>query len=91
MKKNLEKYKNKDDHSFFSPSSITLFSTCPGYERKEVEGGETEEEEDAFSPSAIGTRIHGALEKWTRATYSQNLSIGSMKFARANSKHSMQR
>lgn len=66
MKKELTKYKNKDGHSFFSPSSIALFSTCPGYEREEAEKGEgeeMEEEEDAFSPSAIGTRIHEALEK----------------------------
>lgn len=94
MKKNLEKYKNKDGHSFFSPSSIALFSTCPGYEREEVEkteGEDMEEEEDAFSPSAIGTRIHEALEKWTPVISSPNRSTGSTKFARASLKHSMQR
>lgn len=46
-------------HSKYSPSKIALLATCPGYVSRPLT---PEEEEDDFSPSAVGTRVHGALE-----------------------------
>lgn len=46
-------------HSKHSPSKLALTATCPGYISRPMT---KEEEEDDFSPSAIGTRVHAALE-----------------------------
>lgn len=48
-----------DTHSKYSPSSIAMLATCPGYIPRPMT---QDEEEDEFSPSAVGTRVHGALE-----------------------------
>lgn len=48
-------------HSKYSPSGLAMFATCPGYVAAQDQQNE-EEVEDEFSPSAIGTRIHAALE-----------------------------
>lgn len=47
-------------HSKYSPSGLAMFATCPGYVAAKEQ--QDEEVEDEFSPSAIGTRIHAALE-----------------------------
>lgn len=47
-------------HSKYSPSGLAMFATCPGYVAAQEQ--QDEEVEDEFSPSAIGTRIHAALE-----------------------------
>lgn len=47
-------------HSKYSPSGLAMFATCPGYVAAQER--QDEEVEDEFSPSAIGTRIHAALE-----------------------------
>ena len=36
-----------------------MLATCPGYISRPMT---QDEEEDEFSPSAVGTRVHGALE-----------------------------
>lgn len=46
-------------HTKYSPSKVMMIATCPGYEDRERE----DEEEDEFSPAAVGSRIHYALEK----------------------------
>lgn len=46
-------------HSKYSPSKMALLATCPGYVPRPMT---KEEEEDDFSPAAIGTRVHAALE-----------------------------
>lgn len=48
-----------DGHSKHSPSKLALTATCPGYVSRPMTA---EEEADDFSPSAVGTRVHAALE-----------------------------
>lgn len=48
-------------HSKYSPSGLAMYATCPGFVSAQNQQ-EEEDEPDEFSPSAVGTRIHEALE-----------------------------